>query len=272
MNPLILAPTSVLEVPPLDFLQIAGELGYDGVGMRLYASPHLPFHPVIGDAALIRDMKQTIADHSLRVVDIFTFYLQPDTDIEAFRPALELGAELGASHAVVQGDDPDWGRLRDRFDAFCAMAASLNLSAIVEFVPARPLSTLALTLKLLAEVEHRNVAILIDPLHLARSGGTPDDVKAVDPQLFPFAQFCDAILDPDEPNLARLGQKMSLGNRCPAGQGMLPLRELLSALPADLPLSVEVLPERGISLADARSWAEMLLKTTRHYLSEPQTA
>jgi hypothetical protein len=93
-------------------------------------------------------------------------------------------------------------------------------------------------------------------------------VARVDRSRLPFAQFCDGILDPGEPNLAMLGKKMSLGTRRPAGQGMLPLRALLDALPPALPLSIEVLPERGISLEDAQSWAEMLLETTRSYLAE----
>ncbi len=269
MNPLILAPTSVMETPPLDFLRIAGEVGYDGVGLRLYRSPRLPYHPVLGDAPLIRDMKRTIAEYGLRVVDIFTFYLQPETNVDDFRPALELGAEFGASHAVVQGDDADWPRLRDRFEQICVSAGDLGLTIILEFMPARALATLELAIRLLGETEQRNTAILIDPLHLARSGGTPEDVRRADAKLFPFAQFCDGMLKPGEPDLSLLGQAaMDTGARCLPGEGMLPLRPLLDALPADLPLSIEVLPQPGISVGEARDWASLLLDSTRRYLAE----
>ena len=59
---------------------------------------------------------------------------------------------------------------------------------------------------------------------------------------------------------------MSLGNRQPAGQGMLPLRALLDALPSELPLSIEVLSQPNISLAEAQAWAAMLLETTRRHI------
>lgn len=267
MNPLILAPTSVMELAPLDFLAIAGDLGYDGVGLRLYPSPHLPFHPVVGDTFLIRGMKQLMAEGGLAPLDIFTFYLVADTDVEAFRPALELGADFGARYAVVQGNDPDWSRMQGNFAAFCDICAGLGLTAIVEFVPARVVSTIGAAGRFLDGIARTNTAILVDPLHLARSGGTPDDVREVDSGRLPFAQFCDGILDPGEPDLSRLGKPMSLGNRRPAGTGMLPLRALLGALPADIALSIEVLPEPGIDLAAARSWAKMLLETTREYLA-----
>ncbi len=263
MHPLFLPPTSVMDIQPLDFLRIAGELGYDGIGLRLFRSPHLPFFPVADDPALVRNMKRAIADHGLRVLDIFTFYLQPATDVAAFLPALELGAEFGASFAVVQGDDEDRTRLRERFQQVCEMSAALGLKIAVEFVPARQVATLARALELVAGCG--NASVLVDPLHLARSAGTPDDVMRVDRALLPYAQFCDGVLDPGEPNPAMFGKTMSLGNRCLPGDGRLPIRELLAALPKDVPLSIEVL-HRGDDLDAARAWAALLLRRTRDYL------
>jgi sugar phosphate isomerase/epimerase len=255
----------MMDVQPLDFLRIAGEVGYDGVGLRLYKSPHLPFFPVADDPALIRAMKRTIADHGLQVLDIFTFYLQPETDVADFKPALELGAAFGARFAVVQGNDPDRVRLRDRFAQVCDMAAELDLGIVVEFVPARQVATLAMALDLVAQSARTNAAVLVDPLHLARSGGTPEEVRRADHRLFPYAQFCDGVLDPGEPNPALFGKPMSLGTRCLPGEGRLPIRELLRALPSDVPLSIEVLSS-GDDLGEARAWATRLLSGTRAFV------
>jgi sugar phosphate isomerase/epimerase len=45
--------------------------------------------------------------------------------------------------------------------------------------------------------------IIIDPLHLQRSGGTPADVRSLDPKLIAYCQLCDAPLDDAHLNLPR---------------------------------------------------------------------
>jgi sugar phosphate isomerase/epimerase len=252
VNKLFLAPTTLMNAAPLEFLAAAAAAGYDGVGVRLYRSPNLPFHPVVGNAALIRAIERALAGAGLAVLDIFTFYLQPATDVREMTPALELGAALGAQHAVVQGDDPEWPRLRDNFAAFCDAAARLGLGVAVEFMPARPLATLALALRLRREAARSNVSILVDPLHLARSGGAPGDLAGLDPALFAYAQFSDGVAATAE-------------RRMP-GAGELPLGALLDALPAGLPLSVEV-PDTRRGDVPAAEWAKMALVATRNFLA-----
>ena len=114
MRKLAFAPTSLPEAKPLDFIAAARDAGFDGVGLRLNKSPGLPFHPVAGDAVLVREMRRMLKDSNLFVLDILSFYLLPETDFDGFKPGLELGAELGAKYAMVIGDDPQWPRLRDR--------------------------------------------------------------------------------------------------------------------------------------------------------------
>jgi sugar phosphate isomerase/epimerase len=251
VNKLFLAPTTLLDTAPLDFLAVAAAAGYDGVGVRLYRSPHLPFHPVVGNAPLIRDIGRAIADAGLDVLDIFTFYLEQPTDVRDFTPALELGATLGAKYAVVQGNDPEWSRLRDNFAAFCDDAARCGLGVAVEFMPARPLASLPLALALGREAARSNVSILVDPLHLARSGGTPADLSGLDAGLFPYAQFSDGI--------------PATAERRMPGTGELPLEALLDALPAGLPLSVEV-PDQRRGDIPPLEWAKTALATTRGFL------
>jgi sugar phosphate isomerase/epimerase len=63
--------------------------------------------------------------------------------------------------------------------------------------------------------------ICVDPLHLARSGGSPADVKALDPKYFPYAQISDGVLEPGEPNPKLFG-RLGLGTRKMPGEGTLP--------------------------------------------------
>ncbi|HTP97545.1 MAG TPA: xylose isomerase, partial [Burkholderiales bacterium] len=72
---------------------------------------------------------------------------------------------------------------------------------------------------------------------LARSGGTPRDVAALDPQRLAYCQLADAR-GPRPASDAALRDEARSG-RCLLGEGELPLAELLGALPAGLPLGVE---------------------------------
>jgi sugar phosphate isomerase/epimerase len=103
INPLVLAPSTTPNSAPLAYIQAAARAGYQWIGLRLNASPGLPYHPVVGDAALIRAMKQAIATAGLAVLDIYSFYLVPNVKVEDFTPALDLAAEFGAKYAVTMG-------------------------------------------------------------------------------------------------------------------------------------------------------------------------
>jgi sugar phosphate isomerase/epimerase len=80
--------------------------------------------------------------------------------------------------------------------------------------------------------------VLVDSLHLARSGGIPADLVGIAPRLLPYVQVADATADPVDPSLAGLREEALHGRLLP-GQGALPLVELLAAVP-DVPVSVEM--------------------------------
>lgn len=266
MHRLLIAPTSLQDTAPLEYIEATAYAGYDGIGLRVHHSPGLPFHPVVGDAPLIREMKSRIADSKLEVFDLYSFYLEPATDVSAFAPAMELGASFGAKYATVMGADTDWSRQRDNFVATCDLAAQFGLICSLEFAVIRPLATLPQTVRLITEAK-RDGVICIDPLHLARSGGSPADVKALDPKYFPYAQMSDGVLAPGEPNPALFG-KLGLGTRALPGEGTLPLRELMAALPANLPLSVELPISLAAPGTSPRDWAKITYERTRDFLAQ----
>lgn len=263
MNKIIIAPTTLQDTAPLEYIDATVAAGYDGIGLRVHRSPGLPFFPVVGDAALIREMRGRITDAGMPVVDLYSFYLQPDTDVQSFASAMELGASFGAKYATVMGADTDWSRQRDNFVKTCDLAAQFDLVCSLEFAVIRPLATLPQTVRLIEEAK-REAVICIDPLHLARSGGSAADVKALPVKYFPYAQISDGVLEPGEPNPALFG-KLGMGTRKMPGEGTLPLRELLAALPRDVPLSVE-LPHSLAPGASAHEWAKITADRTRAFL------
>ena len=192
-----------------------------------------------------------MADSGLEVLDILAFYLLPETDVHDYEPALALGAELGATYALTQGNDPDWRRLvRHVRPVLRRRATRRGLTPIIEFCPNRTLATLGQTLDLLAQTGRAEIPILVDPMHLVRSEGTGADLRKVDPKRFPYAQMSDGVLAAGEPNL-EIAKRIGVGTRRMPGDGTLPLREIFGALPADLPISIEVIMDRPPEISAA---------------------
>src|SRR5690606_4079576 len=91
-----------------------------------------------------------------------------------------------------------------------------------------------------------NFGLMVDALHLARSGGTPADVGALEPALIHMVQICDAPLAP--PAAAALRQE-ALADRPYPGEGGLPLHELLDAAAPDVQIDAEIPCARHAGLA-----------------------
>ena len=109
----------------------------------------------------------------------------------------------------------------------------------LEFAIYTGVRTLAHAASVLAKARRSNTAVLIDALHFSRSGGVPAHVKDVDPALFRYVQICDASSDmPAQTDTPALIREARTGRLLP-GEGVLPLRELVAALPPGLPLAIE---------------------------------
>jgi hypothetical protein len=90
--------------------------------------------------------------------------------------------------------------------------------------------------RLITTAAQPNAGVLIDALHLSRSGGTPADIGRLDPASLAYCQICDArAVRPPQNELRTEARE----GRLFPGEGALPLRELLDALPEGIPLGVE---------------------------------
>jgi sugar phosphate isomerase/epimerase len=260
MNPIALAPTSLPNSAPLEYIDAAARAGYDGIGLRLFRSPGITygFFPVAGDKALEAQVKSAIASSGLKVYDILSFYMQEETDLESMRPALAYGAEIGAQYALVLGDDPNWSRMVDTFGKFCEMAGSFGLIASIEApVTQRHINRLEKALNMVKESK-TNAVVCIDPYHFNNVGDTADMIKAEDASLFPYTQIDD-------------GTGGAPAGRCAPGKGVVPLADILDALTPDLPLSLEWSAGRDSGYT-AAEWAKIALDATKEYLAGYQAS
>jgi sugar phosphate isomerase/epimerase len=237
--PLGLAHFTVLEVPPLELVSLAAGIGYASIGLRLYpAFPGAPFYELPAGTAHSQQMRSRLRDEGIQVHDIEFVTLDADFSAARLEGVLEAASALGARRLSVCGDDPDRARLTANFASLCDLAAQYVLGVDLECMAWRQVASFADALEVVSAANRPNGGLLVDALHLSRSGGSPTDLRTAPARLIRSAQLCDAVAV--RPTTREDLIKEARSGRLPPGQGVLPLRELLAELPAGTALSVEV--------------------------------
>jgi len=236
---------TVLDASPLELVTAAAGAGFDAVGIRVWPAADEPGYPMLGDTPMLRETLLRLADTGMCVLDVEVLRLRPDSGMDGMLRILDTGARLRARAVLVICNDPVEDRLVERFAAVCEAAGERGLRACLEFMIFSSVKTIADAQRVLNRTAHPAGAILIDALHLQRSGGTPADVSAVAPGLLPYAQVCDGPLQPILPDSAVALTEARTGRLFP-GDGELPLAELAGALPAGASLAVEA-PVAGLA-------------------------
>lgn len=261
MSALGLAHLTALELSSPELVREAASAGFGAIGLRVHpAMAGGLAYPIRTGSWAQRELRTILASEGVRLNEIEFIQLTPGLDIAGFAPLLEAGAELGASAVTVSGDDADRLRLTASFAALCDLAAEFGLRVDLEFMRWRVVGTLAQAETIVRQAGRPNGAVLVDALHLSRSGGAPGDLAALPRQFLRAAQLCDAV--PTQPVTDEDAIAEAREGRLPPGEGSLPLAALVQALPADTALSVE-LPMRG---PDARSRIAAAYSATRRLL------
>jgi sugar phosphate isomerase/epimerase len=240
-RPLSLAHLTVLDTTPPELITVAAAAGFRTVGIRLTATPSvgIPPYDVLHEGPMLRETLRRLGDTGVSVLDTEFLRFEPEYPIGIPEGFLEISARLGAKHVLVMSAEPEEARTLERFGELCDRAAPYGLRVGLEFAVYTGVRTLDRAAQMIAKSKRPNASVVVDTLHFSRSGGTPAHIGQVDPALFHYAQICDAPADmpgpTDTPNLIR---EARTGRLLP-GEGVLPLRELVAALPAGLPLAVE---------------------------------
>ena len=202
-------------------------------------------YPMSGDTPMMRETLIRLADTGTCVLDVEVLRLRPASRMDEALRILDAGARLRARAVLVIGNDPEEDRLVERFAAVCEAAAERGLQACLEFMIFSSVKSIAEAERVLNRAGHPAGAILVDALHLQRSGGTPADVSRLAPERLPYVQLCDGPSEPILPGRAVALTEARTGRLFP-GDGELPLTELLGALPAGASLAVEA-PVAGLT-------------------------
>jgi sugar phosphate isomerase/epimerase len=217
------------------------------------------------------ELRETLARMKHRAVSVFdieVLRLAEDTDVRKYVPVLESAAALGAQRAGVNIDDPDRSRTIDRFGTLCDLAAQFGIGLDIEFMIWRPVARLEDAAAIVRAAGRSNGRILIDALHLDRSGGTPAAVAALDPTLIGSVQLCDA--PKRRPEASGIIDEAREGRLAP-GEGDLPLDVLLHVLSQSVPLAVEVPLARSMPDATPLDRARYVRFATERFLRRHAT-
>lgn len=264
---LSLAALTVLDLSPVDMVRAAAQAGFTHVGLRpIPSTDREPDWRWLGNSPMRREVLAAMADLNVKVLDVEILRLKPDTDPKHFGPILDAGAALGARHVLVAGNDPDEARLSAHLAALADQAQALGLMPCLEPMPWTDVKDFRQALRVVEATGSAHVGVLVDPIHFDRASDVPAMLEGVPASRLPYMQFCDAVRERPTTLEALLHQARA--ERQLPGHGGLKLPEIVRALPAGIPLSIE-LPlagvHEGLSPFDK---AKLVAEATRAWLAQ----
>jgi sugar phosphate isomerase/epimerase len=258
MREISFSPLTALDVGPPHQIDFVADAGFALTGLRLHpATTGGPAYPLPLGSAALRETHNRLQARGVQVLDIEVLLIDAQTDVHAFLPCIEAGAALGASRLGVNGEDPELDRFTEKFARLCDLAKPYGMEVDLEFMVWRPIHNLQTAEKMVRAAGRDNGKILIDTLHLARSGGKLSDLQALDPKLIGLMQICDAPFAGPLPHETKAILAEARTGRLPPLEGELPLLDWMRAVPSSTPISVEVPMAASTRFTD-------VLKRVRH--------
>jgi sugar phosphate isomerase/epimerase len=223
-----LAAGTVLDVDPAQAVDVAGAAGFGAVGLW--------FEPNTWTHATTTSVARRLRANSIVALDIEPVILgRGDDPGEAL---VDTAGELGVRFVLLASGPAERGAVVQRVGELCERAAPAGVVIVLEFLPIFTIGTLAAAVSVVEEVGEPNGGVLVDTLHLARSGGSPGDLRGLRPGTVPYLQLADAPAEPPGRDRDTLRDEALHGRLLP-GDGELPLDAVLAAVP-HVPLSLEL--------------------------------
>ncbi len=251
---------------PAQAIQVAAQTGYQYVGLRLWPNaPGAPQQHLLGQPEALRETLAAQRDTGVGVFDLEIIRINADFDPHTWDALYDVGAQLKAKAILVAGDDPDEARLTANYARLCEVMKPYGMTADLEFMPWTEVKDAKSALRIVQNAGMPgNAGILVDALHFGRSSTTLDDIRAIPRQLLHYAQICDA-----EAGLHFSTEQMIHTARCERllpGDGSIDVQGLFDALPADLPVSVEVVNFGREAHTPPAEWAAECLAQSRPFV------
>lgn len=218
-------------VDPVEQIKIASQAGYDYVSLRTIpmGQEGEPQVHLEQDPALTERVRQTLKDCNMKLFDIELLRIREDLPAD-YRAAFEKGAELGATQVLTSVWTKDRSLAVDRYGSFCEQAAQFGLTLNLEFPIVSELRSMGEAMEIQDQVGAPNLKILMDMIYVHKTGVTPEDIKAADPNRFGVIHLCDWPAD----MAGRQEVEIVRGGRSYCGEGVVDLKGILKALPENV--------------------------------------
>lgn len=240
------------ETGPIDFVEACAAAGWTACGIW--------FDAATWTDSTTTEVRRRLDDTGLIALDMEPVFVTPNGDFGD--RMVDAAASVGARNLLVVSRGVDDAHFAHRFGELCDLAAPHGIGCSIEFMRFMSVQDLPQALSVLDTAQRLNAGVLIDNLHLARTGGSVADVGAVAPELLAYAQLCDA---PKEPPVDLYSE--AVDGRAVLGGGGLPIHQLVDALPAHTSLSMEIRSSALRSaFPDATERARHVLATSRNVL------
>lgn len=220
------------DVGPQALIDIAAATGFGSAS--LWVQPPA-FHPaMLATPEMQVDLAKVIAATGVTLGNLEIFNLNTDAPISDYEPALAFGAGLGARSATAINYGGARADIAERLVEFHELCRRHGLDTYIEPISMGQTRTLQDGVDLI-EAAGVDARLVVDCLHLIRTGGGPKTVANVASRYIGYVQLCDGILSiAEEEILSEAG-----GNRLYPGEGQFPLVEILDVIPPHAILGVE---------------------------------
>ncbi|RYF53772.1 MAG: sugar phosphate isomerase/epimerase [Comamonadaceae bacterium] len=266
MRTLSLSPLTAIDASPPELVTAAAAAGFDATGIRVCPAANDTDWGLLDPiSAMLRETRRRLDDTGMQVLDVEVLRIHPAKDESEALRILDAAATLGARYVLVNGNDPDEGRTADRLARICEAADDRGLRIALEFMVFSEVKTVWDALRLLDKCGSPTAGVVVDALHLQRSGTTPGELAGGPSARLHYAQLCDgprALADTSPEALMTEART----DRHPPGTGDFPLTELLATLPPTAPISVEapIAASAGLPAAERVARAYAALRQTLH--------
>ena len=269
MNRLGVEMLTLLGMPPVEYIKLASELGCVSVSTGLSGLPltmfgitdfaPYPAWSLRDDPALRREMIAAMRDTGVRIGLAEGFSAKADADVSAFAADLDIFAELGAERLNAICMENDMAMATDQLGKLAGMAADRGMVFTIEFFPSEGINSFERALEVTGGIGREKAKVLLDSMHFFRTGGTLAKLEAAGTEVVGYVQLADA---PNTPPGESYFMDAMFARQVP-GEGELPLRELIAALPADMPISLEVPRLEDLKAKGGRAHAAHVVEAAR---------
>lgn len=258
-----------LDTPAPQFVRTAHAAGFDSVSLRVGGSRTAVAADLTQHPDLVAETVDALTSTGVRVLDVEVLRLRADVSGEPSldqraEAALALAARLGARNIIVINEDLNPEECARAVRRVCdlASAAGLDLRVCLEFMAFSATPDLAAAAHVVRQAEHPSAAVLVDALHLARTGGTAADLRAAADVLAPYVQVCGIPSHgPAREERDALITEATTARRLP-GRGTLGELVVLRTAPRDCAVSLEA-PRRRDSVRSPRTRARAGMRALR---------